>query len=171
MQKQGRFVAGSLLILVCVLLVLTTGRASYQSYNPASGVSPFAGTWNLIGTAQTNPASPFLAVMSFQFGGTTAEFDTSGTNSSASPGESPTLGKWNQTGLKTAEFSQENFIYDQNANISQLAVENVTVTLDSPQQTEITGKGEISFYSCSVTQCPGPLLFGPIALEFTGTRF
>ena len=169
MRRYGKFAVGLLLIGACVLLALSSGKAAGQDY-PGSGVSPFVGVWNVTGSAGTNPSSPFVAVVSFQFGGTTAEFDTSGTDSSA-PGESPTLGKWKQTGVKTAEFSQENFVYDENGNIAQLAVENIAVTLDSPPQTKMTGKGEISFYSCSLTQCPGALLYGPFTVDVTGTRF
>jgi hypothetical protein len=54
------------------------------------------GTWNLRGTQDGTVIT--IAVMTFNAGGTTVEFDTAGTNSSSSPGESIDLGVWKKTG-------------------------------------------------------------------------
>ena len=56
------------------------------------------GTWNLRGTQ--DGAVITIAVMTFNAGGTTVEFDTAGTNSSSSPGESIDLGVWKKTGAR-----------------------------------------------------------------------
>ena len=165
LRKCGKLGVGVSLLSICVLLLMFPGKA----FDQVPPVSAFIGTWNLSGMAGT-PPSPFIAVMTFNLGGTTVEFDTSGTNSSASPGQSISLGTWRQTGVRSNTFEEENFIYDGSGNLSQLAVTSANLTLD-PTPNSFSGNGSISFFSCSVSDCPGPLLFGPFPVQLTGHRF
>ena len=133
---------------------------------PAQNQDPLIGTWNLSGAAG---ASAFIAVMSFNAGGTTVEYDTAGTNSSASPGESITVGKWSKTGTLTYTFKEENYIYDSSGNLAYIAIANCTLTLASTQKS-FTDKCAVKFYTCSVTSCPGTLVSSSSATA-TGRRF
>jgi hypothetical protein len=166
-RKNASMAIGISLFAICVALAVAPRRAAGQQ----SSVYPLVGSWNLSGSFETPAASPFIAVMNFNYGGTTVEFDTGGTNSSASPGESISLGTWKQTGSRTSQFVQRNYIYDENGKLVQLAIETANVTLDSPYGDSLKGTASIVFDSCTVSQCPGPLLYGPFTGEFTGRKF
>src|SRR5271165_1283352 len=96
-----------------LLLLLLPVTASAQ------GSDPVVGTWN-VALSQIGMRTTTIAVMNFNSGGTTVEFDTSGTNSSAS--ESIDLGVWTNTGDRTYSVREENVIYDSSGNLSALAV-------------------------------------------------
>jgi hypothetical protein len=134
----------------------------------AQNSDPLVGTWNLKGTQ--NGTTITIAVMTFNAGGTTVEFDTAGTNSSASPGESIDLGVWKNTGNRTYSFKEENAIYDSSGNLSQQAVGACRLTLATDQKS-FTGRCELNFYGCSLTQCPGPLQDGPVFYNVNAKRF
>src|SRR5277367_1529903 len=165
-QKKAGMAIGISLFAICVALGVAPRKADGQQ----SAVYPLVGSWNLSGAFLTPASSPFIAVMNFNYGGTTVEFDTSGTNSSASPGESISLGTWKQTGLRTSKFVQRNYTYDENGNLDTVAVTNADLTLDPSGET-FKGTLSIVFDSCTLTQCPGPLLYGPFTGEFTGRKF
>lgn len=135
----------------------------------AQTVAPLVGTWNVRGTE--NNSTKFIAVMTFNAGGTMAEFDTAGTNSSASPagGESIGLGKWKPT-TTGFRFRSENYIYDQNGNLSRLSVGTCDVTIGTGQST-FKGSCTGNLYACSLSQCPGALTFGPAAFDVSGRKF
>ena len=126
------------------------------------------GTWNLRGTQ--DGAVITIAVMTFNAGGTTVEFDTAGTNSSSSPGESIDLGVWKKTGSQTYTFKEENTIYDSSGNLSELAVGACKLTL-APDQKSFKGGCSLNFYSCSLARCPGLLVAGPVVYEIAAKRF
>ena len=130
---------------------------------------PIVGTWNLTG-ANADGSNPFIAVMTFDLGGTTVEFDTAGTNSSASPGESSVLGKWSKAGDLSYKFKEQNYIYDSAGNLQRIAIASCKVTIASTLDT-LKGQCEINFYQCSVSECPGPLSFGPVPFAVSGKRF
>jgi hypothetical protein len=133
---------------------------------PSQNQDPLIGTWNV-----TSPGtSPFIAVMTFNLGGTTVEYDTSGPNSSASPGESISLGKWHNTGNLTYKFAEENYIYDGSGNLSLIAITDCGLTLASTLNS-YSATCAVNFYECSVSQCPGSLFAGPITLTATAVRF
>jgi len=71
-----------------------------------AATDPLVGSWNVKTTI------PSVAVRTFNAGGTTAEFDSGGTNPSASPGESISLGHWRKNANGTYFFKEENYIYD-----------------------------------------------------------
>jgi hypothetical protein len=130
---------------------------------------PLVGTWNL---AFSKPGKPpnFIAVMTFHSGGTSTEFDTNGTNSSASPGESIALGVWSQTADRIYSFKEENVTYDSAGKLGALAVGVATLPLGEDMNT-FTGAITLNFYDCSVAQCPGPLGAGPSVFQISATRF
>jgi hypothetical protein len=130
---------------------------------------PIIGTWNENG-ASSDGSNPFIAVMSFNAGGTTVEFDTAGSNSSASPGESIDLGSWSKTGENRYTFKDQNYIYDSSGNLANLAIAVCNVTLAANLKT-FEGPCEFSFYTCSVTLCPGSLVAGPQPAKISGKRF
>jgi hypothetical protein len=133
---------------------------------PAQSQDPLIGTWNLSGAAG---GSAFIAVMTFNAGGTTVEYDTAGTNSSASPGESISLGKWGKTGSSAYMFKEENYDYDSSGDLASLTVTSCALTLASNQKS-FTDQCTVSFYTCSVTSCPGTLISSTSATA-TGRRF
>ena len=151
------------LTLQVTLILLLLGTASAQSQDP------IVGSWNITG-ANSDGTSPFIAVMSFNAGGTLVEFDTPGTNSSASPGESIVLGRWNNTANLVYRYEVENYIYDSSGNLSDIAIATCNVTLASTQKS-FGGKCSLNFYTCSVSLCPGTLVAGPVSLNVTGRRF
>jgi len=134
----------------------------------AQSSDPLVGTWNLKGSQ--NETTITIAVMTFNVGGTTVEFDTAGTNSSASPGESIDLGVWKKTGNQTYGFKEENAIYDASGNLSQLAVGACNLTLATDHKS-FKGSCSLNFYSCSLTQCPGSLVAGPVLYNIDARRF
>jgi hypothetical protein len=150
------------LSLAVVLLPLLVTMSLAQ--NP----DPLVGTWNL--KATQNGAVITIAVMTFNAGGTTVEFDTAGTNASASPGESIDLGVWTNTGNQTYNFKEENVVYDSSGNLSLLAVGACRLTLATDQNT-FKGSCNLNFYSCSLAQCPGSLQDGPVQYDISARRF
>jgi hypothetical protein len=134
----------------------------------AQSSDPIIGTWSLKGSQ--NGTTIVIAVMTFNSEGTTVEFDTSGTNSSASPGESIDLGVWKKTGDGTYSFKEQNYIYDSSGNLSELAVGACTLTLATSQNT-FQGSCNLNFYNCSLTQCPGSLVTGPVTYRIAAKRF
>lgn len=132
----------------------------------AQNSDPLVGTWNL--TFSQNGTVHEIAVMTFNAGGTTVEYDTGGTNASAS--ESIDLGKWVKTGDATYRAKEENYIYDSTGNLSALAIAKCHLTLASSQNS-FKGGCAANFYECSLTKCPGNLKHGPVTLEVKGKRF
>ena len=105
------------------LLAATFAICAFALAGPIAALAqsqdPLIGTWNITG------ANSFIAVMTFNQGGTTVEFDTAGTNSSASSGESIDLGKWVATAQPlNYTFNEENYIYDSSGNLSLIAIAN-----------------------------------------------
>ena len=162
MRSHGRLAFAVSNVFVCALLVFS-GAAFAQAPDP------IVGTWNLTGT-NVGGLSPFIAVMTFNLGGTTVEFDSAGTNSSASPGESIALGKWSKTGGLSYRLREQNYIYDAAGNLHRIAIASCRVTIASTLDT-LNGQCEINFYQCSVSECPGPLTFGPSPFTISGKRF
>jgi hypothetical protein len=136
---------------------------------PAQSTDPLVGTWNLVFSKAGKPPS-FIAAMTFHSGGTSTEFDTNGTNSSASPGESIALGVWSQTADRIYSFKEENVTYDSSGKLGGLAVGVANLTLGEDMNT-FTGAITLNFYDCSVAQCPGPLEAGPIVFQISAVRF
>ena len=132
---------------------------------PAQSGDPLIGTWNV-----TGENSSFVAVMTFNLGGTTVEYDTAGTNSSGSPGESISLGKWRKTGNLAYKFEEENYIYDASGNLSLIAIADCSATLASTLN-NYSDTCAVNFYQCSVATCPGPLVSGPTSGTATAVRF
>ena len=143
-----------------MLLLAVTSRAQNSD--------PLVGTWNLNGTKDGTLIT--IAVMTFNAGGTTVEFDTAGTNSSASPGESIDLGVWKKMGSQTYSFKEENAIYDSSGNLSEQAVGVCRLSMAADQKSFKSGC-ILNFYSCSLAQCPGPLVAGPVVYEIAAKRF
>jgi len=69
---------------VAIALVLSLVAVA-QRQDSERHQDPLVGTWNENGVLNDG-SLPFIAVMNFNAGGTTDEFDTNGTNSSGSPG-------------------------------------------------------------------------------------
>jgi hypothetical protein len=147
------------------LIALALGSLSMSAV-PPQNQDPLIGTWNVSSPGQ----SPFIAVMTFNLGGTTVEYDTSGTNSSASPGETISLGKWRKTGNLTYKFGAENYIYDSSGNLSLIAVIDCGLSL-APALNSYADACALNFYQCILSQCPGPLFSGPVSVTATAVRF
>lgn len=135
----------------------------------AQGSDPIVGTWNIT-VSRVGQPTLVLSFMNFNAGGTLAEFDTSGTNSSASPGESIELGIWSNTGGQTYTFKDENVVYDSSGKLSSLVIGTGSLTL-APNMNTFSGTLTITTYSCSLARCPGPLQGGPSSFPINGTRF
>lgn len=162
-RKMGTLILGISIVTICALV--QSGRNAVHAQNvPQEGV---VGTWNFQGTV-VNPPLPFIFVIAFNEGGTTVEIDSTATGN-PSANESISLGTWKQTGPETSTFRQANYIYDSNGNLSQLAISSFKLTLDSDADS-LAGPGSVSFYNCSVSQCPGALIAGPIPETVTGKR-
>jgi hypothetical protein len=129
----------------------------------AQNQDPIIGTWNF----HSPGSNPFIFVQSFNAGGTTVEFDTPGTNSNGA--ESIVLGKWSKAATGKYTFKEENYVYENN-NLSLLAVASCKVELSSNNK-HASGPCTVSFYACSVSQCPGALEFGPSPYKIEGKRF
>lgn len=134
--------------IVSFVLVALAGLAPLAAH--AQRKDPLIGSWNITGQSGN---LPFIVVMTFNSGGTTVEFDTAGTNSSASPGESIALGKWTSTGPMGYTFKEENYVYDASGNLFGLSVGNCRLTLGSSLNT-FTGKCTGKIFGCNVTVCP-----------------
>jgi hypothetical protein len=148
---------------ICTWLFLSPALTLAQTQDP------IVGTWNIHG-ANTDGSNPFISVMTFNVGGTTVEYDSAGTNSSASPGKSIALGKWNKQVNGTYTFKSQNYIYDDVGKLSQIAIAGCKFNL-FPKLKNFNGPCSISFYQCSVKQCPGTLQAGPGAYKISGKRF
>jgi len=67
-------------------------------------------------------------------------------------------------------FQQENYDYDSSGNLNLLKIESIDLSLVNQNEFAATGSG--SFYSCTVSLCPGALLFGHAPpVQLTGRRF
>jgi hypothetical protein len=154
---------GNALYRMTIAVLLLLPLASW-----AQSSDPLVGTWNLKGSQ--NGTTITIAVMTFNAGGTTIEFDTAGTNPSASPGESIDLGVWKKTGNQTYTFKEENATYDASGNLSALAVGGCNLTLATGLNS-FTGDCKFNFYSCSLTECPGMLVGGPTFYQIIAKRF
>ena len=128
---------------------------------------PIVGTWNV--SASLNGTPLYIGVMTFHSGGTLTEFDTAGTNSAASPGESIDSGVWTQKANGSYSFRAENYVYDSSGNLSELATVGCNLTLGS-NQNSFKGNCTVSFFSCSLSQCPGPLQEN-FSYQVTAKRF
>jgi hypothetical protein len=148
-------------------LVICLALSAGSSISLAQSQDPLIGTWNLSGSS--NGQSPFISVEAFNQGGTAVEYDTSGTNSSASPGESIGLGKWQRTSNRNYKTSVENYIYDAKGNLSLIAIGSLKLTLDSTLKS-FSGAGDVKFYNCSLSLCPGTLVASS-PIQITGKRF
>jgi hypothetical protein len=162
--RHGTLTFGICIVTICALAL--AGMNAARAQNPAPG--GLVGTWNFKGTLEINPPVPYIFVMTFNEGGTTVEFDSSATgNPSAS--ETISLGTWRQTGAATYTFKEENYTYDASGNLSGIAIATSNLTIDSDADS-VTGTGSVSFYGCTVSQCPGPLVQGPFPESITGNR-
>ncbi len=109
------------------------------------------GTWNVTITVA---GGPVIAVENFNQGGTFVEFCTVATGN-PNAGQSITLGNWQKTGAHTFAFKQQNYTFDSIAgNLNGIAIANTTATL-SQDGNSFTGSGQVNFFTCTVTQCPG----------------
>jgi hypothetical protein len=162
--KQGTLILGICIVTICGLVL--TGRNAVHAQNAAQ--EGIVGTWNFQGTVEINPPIPFIFVVAFNDGGTTVEIDSTATGN-PSTGESISLGTWKQTGTDTSAFRQVNYTFDASGNLSSLAISSFKLTLDSNADS-LTGPGSVSFYSCTVSQCPGALIAGPVPETVTGKR-
>ena len=163
-RKMGTLILGISIVTICALVL--SGRNSVHAQNEVQ--EGIVGTWNFQGTVEINPPLPFIFVVAFNDGGTTVEIDSTATGN-PSTSESISLGTWKQTGSATSTFRQVNYIYDAAGNLSQLAISSFKLTLDSDPDS-LSGPGWVSFYNCSVSQCPGALIAGPIPETVTGKR-
>jgi hypothetical protein len=151
MQKSGK--------ILLALLLLAPLVAWAQSPDP------IVGTWNV--SASLNGSPLFIGVMTFHEGGTLTEFDTDGTNSSAT--ESMDSGIWKNKGSGAYSFKAENYAYDTSGNLTQLAVVVCQQTLGSNQGT-LKGTCTVNYYSCSLTVCPGGVQLS-LSYQFVAKRF
>jgi len=161
--KRANLLFAVSIAMIFALVSLSAAPALAQSQDP------IIGTWNLYG-ANTDGSSPFIAVMSFNAGGTTVEFDTAGTNSSSSPGESIVLGKWSKSASGKYTFKEQNYVYDKSGILTLIAIAGCKLDLASNMK-HVSGPCTINFYQCSVKQCPGSLKAGPIAFKVAGKLF
>jgi hypothetical protein len=132
----------------------------------AQDLDPLVGTWNL---RSSLTQAPFIGVQTFNMGGTTVEYDTSGTNPASSPGESIVLGNWKKAADGSYDIKEQNYIYDSSGNLKYVAITVFKISID-PTKNHFSGGGVTHFNFCSVDQCPGPL-FASTPLQLTGTRF
>jgi hypothetical protein len=80
------------------------------------------------------------------------------------------LGKWSKTANGKYSFKEQNYVYDQSGNLALLAIAGCKLELSSNMK-QASGPCTVSFYECSVKQCPGALKAGPIAWKAAGKRF
>lgn len=147
-------------LTIGALLLLPLDAASAQNQDS------LIGTWNESG-ALSDGTLPFIAVMDFNAGGTTVEFDTGGGNSSTV--ESINLGKWKKTGPDNYTFKDQNYVYDTSGNLADININVCKVTLDATLN-RFSGSCNFAFYTCSLTSCPGTLVFESPG-NIRGTRF
>jgi len=156
--KHEKLTLGMSIVAICTLLLVAPSAAVAQD--------PLVGTWNMTGTAGGG-LPPFIAVMTFNLGGTTVEFDTAGTNSSA--GESIVLGKWRKTASLAYTVKEENYVYDSSGNLAFVDITAAKIALASTGST-FSGNAVTTFYTCTVSLCPGTLVTSA-AFQVTGKRF
>ena len=159
MSINSRLLAS--LLTICLLLVVPIAGFAVTG-------DAIVGGWNLKGSGPGSPT--FVAVMTFDAGGTTAEFDSSGNNPSGSPGESIALGKWRKTADLTYTFKEENYIYNASGNLSFIAVTTANIDLSSTLNS-FTGTLVTKFFRCSVSACPGTFFTSSPSLTLSGKRF
>ena len=147
-------------LLALSALLILSGAATAQIQD-----EPLIGTWNI------SLGSAGIAVMTFNAGGTTVEYDTGGNNPSGNPGESIALGKWYKS-AKPAKYSfkEQNYIYDDSGNLEYIAIASCGLTL-APGNKSFTDSCTVRFYTCSVATCPGALVSTQSGGSGTGTRF
>lgn len=165
LRTRNKLGIGLVAIVVCGAVLLTS-RAS-ESQLAAPPVDPIVGLWSVDLNAAGQP--PELVTMTFNQGGTTVEYDTTGLNSFTSPGESLVQGAWKKTGFNTYTFKEQNFIFDALGNLFADNVSTCQVTLGRGGNS-FTATCDLVFYNCSVAQCPGSFIAsGPATM--TATRF
>jgi hypothetical protein len=131
----------------------------------AQTTDPLVGTWNVKGSSTGLPN--FILVTNFNAGGTTEEFDSTGTNPSAN--ESIGLGKWRKVASLAYRFKLENFVYNSSGNLVAIAISNGSLALSSTLNT-FSATGNTNFFHCTVSVCPGTLIVSAPFTE-TGKRF
>ena len=160
--KIGKLGIGLAVTILCSMVLLTVGRASQSE--PGPPVDPIVGLWNV---NLSSSGGPELVTMTFNQGGTTVEYDTPGTNSFASPGESLVQGVWKKTGHNAYTFKEQNFIFDPTLVADNLTTCKVTLSHDGQS---FTATCDLEFFHCSVAQCPGAFIAsGPATMA--ATRF
>jgi len=164
MQRRHEIELATLVIWVALAFVFVLAGSPDLI---AQSLDPLVGTWNMSGSSNGN--SPFISVEIFSPGGTTVEYDTSGTNSSASPGESIGLGSWQKTSKLHYLLETEAYLYDSSGKLSSIVIAKANMTL-SPSLKHLHGAGKLKFYNCSLSLCPGSLMF-TLPVQFTGRRF
>jgi len=139
----------------------------------AQSQDPLVGTWNVIFTSSSTVDS--IAILTFNTGGTAVGAATNGTNPSTQ--ETVPLGKWVNTGHRNRTFKFASFLFDTanalntptGGTLSAITYSDCNLTLSS-NTNAFSGSCTISFYTCSLTSCPGTThSSGPVALS--GTRF
>ena len=156
LEKLG---IGLVAALVCALVMLSASKASEQEQISAP-VDPIAGLWNM----NLNSAfGPTLITMTFNQGGTTVEYDTAGSNSFVSPGESLVQGIWKKTGYDNYTFKEQNFIFNASGVLNADNITTCHLTLSSDHNS-FTGSCDLLFFNCSVLECPAAQI-----ASFTGT--
>jgi hypothetical protein len=118
-KKTSLFLTVSI-ATISVLVTLSPAPALAQSQDL------IVGTWNFHG-ANLDGSNPFIFVQTFDAGGTTVEFDTPGTNSSAA--ESIVLGNWSKTGSNRYTFKEQNYVYDQSGSLALVAIASCKLEL------------------------------------------
>lgn len=164
LRIRNKMGIGLVTTVLCAVVLLTASRASEQGV-PGPPVDPIVGIWNVNLSSAGGP--PELVTMTFNQGGTTVEYDTAGTNSFATPGESLVQGAWKKTGHNAYTFKEQNFIFDPTLSADNLTTCQVTLSRDG---NSFTATCDLAFYRCSVALCPGAFIAsGPATM--TGTRF
>jgi hypothetical protein len=139
----------------------------------AQSQDPLIGTWNV--TFTTSSVVDSIAITTFNTGGTAIGAATNGTNPSTQ--ETVPLGKWANTGRRNRTFKLASFLFDTTnalnmptgGTLSAISYSDCNIVLSS-NNNSFTGSCTISFYTCSLTSCPGTThTSGPVALS--GTRF
>jgi hypothetical protein len=150
--------------LTLVLMVATAALSLSTVSASAQAQDPLVGSWNM--QLFSGGSLLEIVIMNFNAGGTNVEYDTGSTNPSTA--ESFALGHWSNTGNSTYIFKEENYIYN-SGNLAYISVNQCKLTL-SQNQNSLTGKCADSFYTCSLTDCPGSFVTtSPVTI--TGKRF
>jgi hypothetical protein len=166
MQRVHKRVSiGVFAVAACALLLLSASKASVQNQS-ANQADPIVGLWSAVLPSNSGNT---LVTMTFNQGGTTIEYDTPGTNSFGSPGESLVQGIWKKTGSNLYVFKEQNFIFNSSG---VLDLENISTChlILSADGNSFTGNCDFVFFTCSVSQCPGAE-FADFPGTITATRF